>query len=44
MGWVAFTRDRFIAVPGSIAFIRDGALHQFRRIAEALDVLVLWAR
>lgn len=33
-----------MAVPGSIAFIRDGVQHQFRRVAEALDVVVLWAR
>lgn len=30
--------------PGSIAFIRDGVQHQFRRVADPLDVLVVRER
>lgn len=33
-----------MAVPGSIAFIGDWVQQQFRVVAEAVDVLVLWAR
>ncbi|MBT8489329.1 MAG: cupin domain-containing protein [Gemmatimonadetes bacterium] len=30
--------------PGSIAFIPSGVQHQFRRVADALEVLVVWER
>lgn len=30
--------------PGSIAFIPAGVQHQFRRVADALEVLVVWER
>lgn len=30
--------------PGSIAFIPGGVQHQFRRVADALDVFVVWER
>lgn len=32
------------ADPGAIAFIPDGVQHQFRRVADPLQVLVVWER